>query len=252
VTVLAELDGHAFDLAALARHFPTGDPHIAASGDGTYLATALDDLCGDAPGLLEAAREQLDRLNGYARLMDGSYQRVRLNGRFFRDSDRTHGQVVVGDQVQLRESFTIVQPLTIETRAAAFGVATVTGGAPSTPPPPAGPEHLARTASNKDLDDILDLVGKAERLSWSELYKVFEIIRDAVSRRGREGLVATGWTTKSTLNAFTGSADHHLVSGIHEGRHARMSGGPPRQTMTLDEAQKFIRDLAFRWLDSLD
>ena len=250
MTVLAELDGHAFDLAALARHFPTGDPHIVASDDGTYLATALDDLCGDAAGLLEAAREQLDRLNGYARLMDGSYQRARLNGRFFRDPDRTHGQMVVGD-VQLRESFTIVQPLTIETRAAAFGVAIVTGGAPSTPPPAAGPVHLARTASNKDLDDILDLVGKAERLSWSELYKVFEIIRDAVSRRGREGLVATGWTTKSTLNAFTGSADHHLVSGIHEGRHARMSGGPPRQTMTLDEAQKFVRDLAFRWLDSL-
>ena len=60
MTVLAELDGHAFDLAALARHFPTGDPHIVASDDGTYLATALDDLCGDAAGLLEAAREQLE------------------------------------------------------------------------------------------------------------------------------------------------------------------------------------------------
>ena len=40
---------------------------------------------------------------------------------------------------------------------------------------------MRRAASDKDIDDLLALVGKADRLSWSELYKVFEIIRDSVS-----------------------------------------------------------------------
>ena len=226
MTIFAKLDGHSFDLDALVRHFPLGDPHITVVEDGAYLATDLDDLCGDAGRLMDTAGEQLDRLNGYAWLMDGAYQRVRLNGRFFRDPDRTIEQVIAGDAIQFRESFTVVQVESVEVRATAFGVAAVTGGAPSTPPGPAGPEHLARAATNKELDDLLDLVGKAERLSWIELYKVFEIIRVAVGGRDHE-LLATGWTTKPELSAFTGTANHHLASGIHEGRHARQKSDAP-------------------------
>lgn len=250
VTIFAELDGHAFDLDALLRHFPTGDPHIMVVEDGTYLATDLDDLRSDAARLLDAAGEQLDRLNGYAWLLDGAYQRVRLNGRFFCDPDRTTGLIVAGDTFQFRESFTVVQAQCAEARGMAFSAAAVTDGAPSTPPPPPGPERLAQAATNKDLDDLLDLVGKAEKLSWIELYKVFEIIRVAVGGRDRN-LLATGWTTKSELSAFTGTANHHLASGIHEGRHARQSGDAPKHTISLGEAQAFIRGLVCRWLDSL-
>ena len=251
VTVLAELDGHAFDLEALARHFPTGDPHIVVTEGGAYLATALDDLFGDGGRLIEAANEQLDRLHGSAWVLEGAYQRVRLNGRFFRDPDQTHGLMVAGDQTQFRESFTVVQATGIESRTV-FGVPTVTGGVPSAPPPPQGPRHLAHAASNKDVDDLLALVGKAEKvqLSWTELYKVFEIIRVAVGGRDND-LLASGWTTKPELSAFTGTANHHLASGIHEGRHARQKGPAPTRTMTVDEAQTFIRNLTRRWLESL-
>ena len=98
---------------------------------------------------------------------------------------------------------TIVQVDAVEARGAAFGVAAVvTDGVPVAPPPPAGPRVLARR--NRDVDDLLAIVGKAERLSWPQLYKVFEIVRDAIGG-GRAGLVATGWTTKADLNAFTSS-----------------------------------------------
>ena len=250
MTIFAGLDGHAFDLDALVRHFPTGKPHITVVEDSTYLVTDLDELYSHPGRLMDAAGELLDRLNGYAWLKDDAYQRVRLNGRFFRDPDRTTEQVVAGEVVQFRESFTVVQVPSVEVRATAFGVAAVTGGAPSTPPPAAGPEHLARAATNKELDDLLSLVGKAERLSWIELYKVFEIIRDAVGGGDRD-LLATSWTTKAEVSAFTGTANHHLASGIHEGRHARQKGDAPKRTVSLGEAQVFIRGLANRWLDSL-
>jgi hypothetical protein len=136
VTVLAELDGHPFDLDALARHFPTGNLRILVDGDSTFLvADDLEDM------FTEAGRMSRSRTS----TSPGSTAR------------------------------------------------------PPSPPP---------------------------ATAWS------------------------GWTTKADLNAFTGSADNHLVSGIHEGRHARGSGEPPKRTVTLDEAQASIRDLARKWLDS--
>ena len=56
MTVRAELDGRAFDLAALASHLPTGDPRIVIDDDRTYLeASAFDDLFGDGGRLVAAA-----------------------------------------------------------------------------------------------------------------------------------------------------------------------------------------------------
>jgi hypothetical protein len=77
------------------------------------------------------------------------------------------------------------------------------------------------------------------RPDWVALYKMFEIIRDAVGG-GQVGLVATGWTDQADLSAFTGSANRPDVYG-DRARHARMSGGPPRQTMDLVRAQACIR-----------
>ena len=216
---------------------------------GTFLAAELDHLFDDARRLVEAINEHLDRLNGYAGLMDAGYRRVLLRNKFVRDGNPAQVHLVVHDEVRLRDSVTAVIPTTADARLGAFDATVQSDGVPLQPSPSEGPSHMRRAASDKDVDDLLALVGKAERLSWSELYKVFEIIRDSVGRGG-DGLVKTGWTTKAELSAFTGSADHHLVSGIHEGRHARQSGGPPKRTMTLDEAQGYIRDLARRWLDS--
>jgi hypothetical protein len=72
-----------------------------------------------------------------------------------------------------------------------------------------------------------------------------------VQRFWHAQLVSTGWTTKADLSAFTGSADHNRVAGIHEARHARMSGDLPKRTMTREEAQGYIRGLARDWLASL-
>lgn len=251
MTVRAELEGHGFDLAALARHFPSGDPHIVVTDEGTFLeATALDALFDDARRLVDTTNEHLARLNGYAVLADAGYRHVRLRNRFVREGGSTHWHIAVNDEARACDSLTVAVAGTVEARAGALDATVVIDGVSVVPPAPEGLRHLARVASDKNVDDLFALVGKAENLSWIELYKVFEIIRDAVGD-GRRGLIATGWTTKEQLSAFTGSADHHMVSGIHEARHARQSGGPPKKTMTPAEARQFIRDLARRWLDSL-
>jgi hypothetical protein len=249
VTALAELEGHDFDLAALARHFPTGDPRIVVNNDRTYLeASALDDVLNDAGGLIATAGEILRRLNGYAVLDDPSYRPVRLSNRFLPGSDATTVHRVVGDEARAQEHVVVVA-VSAEIRLGALVAGTAVNSVPLAPSTPDGPRLLA--LGNSDFDDLLSIAGESGHLSWSDMYKAFEIIRDAVPGRGRDGLIATGWTTKADLSAFTGSADHHRVAGIHEARHARMSGDLPKRTMSREEAQVYIRDLARKWRDSL-
>jgi hypothetical protein len=251
MTVKAELEGHPVDLDALAREFPTGDPHIVVTGEGTFLeATALDSMFDDAGRLVDTANEHLARLNGYAILAVAGYQAVRLTSRFVRAGGPTHVHLVAHDEARARDSVTVVALVSAETRATAFVVASVVvDGVPVAPVPPDGLRHLARATTDKNVADLLALIGNAESLGWYELYKAYEIIRDAVGG-GQKGLIDGGWTTKLELSRFTGSANHPDASGAGA-RHARQSGGPPSNAMALGEGQQFIRDLARRWLDSL-
>ena len=251
MTVRAELEGHSVDLDALAREFPTGDPHIVVTDQGTFLeATALDSLFDDAGGLVDTANEHLARLNGYAILAVAGYQAVRLTSRFVREGGPTHVHLVAHDEARARDSVTVVASVAAETRATACVVASVVvDGVPVAPPPPEGLRHLARATTDKNVADLLALIGNAESLGWYELYKAYEIICDAVGS-GQKGLLDRGWTTKVELSRFTGSANHPDASDV-EARHARQAGGPPSNAMTLGEGQQFIRDLARRWLDSL-
>lgn len=249
MTVWAALDGHEFDLVALARHFPTGNPRVVLNDEGAFLVSdELDDAFGQ-PGLAGAAEEQLARLNGWATLADAGYRHVRLRDAFHREGTPQAHHVFAYDEARARDSVTVVSVLA-ELRASATVTATATAddGEVIPSPPPEGPTHLARR--NRDVDDLLAIVGKADALSWSQLYKCFEIIRNALGG-GDDGLVATSWTSRATLRAFTGSANHHGVSGIHDARHARLPGRSPTRAMTLDEAQAYIRDLVRNWLRSL-
>lgn len=204
MTVWAELDGHPFDLQALARNFPTGDPRVVQDDEGiTFMVTdTLDDVLCDGTRVVEAADDQLVLLNGYATLVDPGYRPARLNRKFHREAEPDVRHLFGGDEARGSEGITVVATATAETRAGVLATAVATtDGVAVAPPPPLGPGLLAR--GNQDLNDLLAIVGKAERLSWSQLYKAFEIIRDAV---GREGLYDNGWTTKRELSTFTGSA----------------------------------------------
>jgi hypothetical protein len=240
--VCAELVGHPLDLQRLAELFPTGELRIVTKdGDMVFLedTTTLADLFEDPIALLEAAEQLLGVFIGYAMLDDPVVRAVRLTGSFYRgDGTAPHNRTVVGRAGSAEErNFT--------------GAATaLIDGKPVPPPPPAGPTFIALAATNSDVWELLTIFRRADgKPDWVDLYKIYEIIKVAVGG-GREGLCATGWTDKSTLSAFTGSADRPDVSG-DLARHARMSGGPPKQIMDLAEARMYIRRLAHAWLRSL-
>ncbi|MCA1705982.1 MAG: hypothetical protein LC808_23060 [Actinobacteria bacterium] len=204
----------------------------------------------DAGRLVSTANEHLARLNGDAILADAGCQAVRLGNRFVREGGPTHVHLVGHDEARARDSLTVVAPVTAETRATAFVVASVVvDGVPVAPPPPDGLRHLARATTDKNADDLLALIGNAESLGWDELY-----------RRTRSS--ATPWAAARGASSTAAGPRSSNSAGSPARRTTPMRAAPEPGTrasqverranaMTLGEGQQFIRDLARRWLDSL-
>lgn len=196
--VRAELDGHPFDLDTLARHFPTGDPHIVVTDESAFLeATALDDMLHDTGRLVDTANEHLARLNGWVVLADAEYQPVRLRNRFVRDGGPTHMHIVVGDEARARDNLTVVAVGTAETRLGALNVTAAVDGVPVEPPPPEGPGRLARASlgqkrgrpSRPRRQGRVPLVDRAvQRCSRSSATRSAEVGRTCTTRAGRPSL----------------------------------------------------------------
>jgi len=141
----------------------------------------------------------------------------------------------------------VVGPGAIEVRGRLSTAATVVrNGDPVTQSPRFGPKYLALASQHPDAAEALALIGKTE-LNWVELWKVYEIIRDNIKPAKIDN---KGWATKQEHGRFTGSANHPGASGA-DARHARLSGGPPSRTMSLQQARHFIGDLVVCWIADL-
>jgi hypothetical protein len=232
--VRAQLRGHTFDLDRLAWSFPTGDPRVGVDDHGHYLTgSALDGLLDDGSILYERASSMLRRVNGVARALDGDFRPVSLTGRFSDETGR-QSHVVIADVIEVRDQ--------------ALPITAVLGGVPQEPPRP-GPGYLGLSERNSDVADALNIRGTpGAQLSWSDLYKVFEIVRDSVG--GERVIVKNGWVSQSAISRFKHSANHPEASG-DQARHARMSGGPPSQPMWLNQVRWWISSLVQQWFDSL-
>jgi hypothetical protein len=99
------LDGHEFDLAALARRFPTGDPRVVTTDEGTFIEAADLDAVDftDAARLVEVAASILARLNGWAMLDDAGYRPVKLRKRFHRDREAIDTHIVLCDEARTHD-----------------------------------------------------------------------------------------------------------------------------------------------------
>ncbi|NUV64874.1 hypothetical protein [Streptomyces sp. CAI-85] len=242
MTVKAKLEGHPFDLDALMELFRDGDPKVSKEKDGYYLSSAeLEGLMGDGGRLIEVANRLLQRVTGVARILDSSFRPVSLPGTFVEDDGAGNGR-----------RHHIVQAETVEARFNAKAVAVVMDGQSSVPrpaPPPEGPGFLRLAMSHTDVAEALTILGQfSVSLSWVDLYKLYEIVRDSVG--SEQALKAKKWVPDAELSAFKASANRPDVSGS-AARHARMGGGPPKLTMTLAAGEDFIRRLVAAWWNSL-
>lgn len=90
-------------------------------------------------------------------------------------------------------------------------------------------------------------MGQPSSLSWMELYKVYEIVRES----GVLHIAAqAAGLVPSDVKRFTHTANHPEASG-DDGRHARSQQRPPRNPMSIEQARDLVSRLVRAWLDSL-
>ncbi len=230
----AWLEGHNFDLDTLCELFPDGEPVVAQDASGRYYleSSALETAAGNVDR--DAARTLLKRINGAARAVGHDYQPVELKGHYTKDDGAT---IVTGE--------TANQVIRAKQRAVAV---VLKDGVPVPQPPPKGYRYLRLAEQDPNIADALRILGQPDPLDWYDIYKIFEIVQNAVG--GTKEIEKRGWATAADLNRLTASANHPGISG-DEARHARMKGTPgPDKGMSIREADDLIRRLAANWIES--
>ena len=165
--------------------------------------------------------------------MASGFSRVALTGHY----DRDDGVHIVGATA------------TLVARANMTATATVLDahGSPKPPPAPLAPTYISLAAGNEDVTEVLQLLAKSDGPSFSDLYKIHEIVEHTGHSKSAMG---SAGISKATMSRFTRTANHQTASGP-ESRHARSSGQPPKDPMTVDEARTMIRQLVTEWMKYL-
>jgi hypothetical protein len=226
MTWQAYLKGDAFDLDTLTHLFPIGQVRVQTDAEGVYVTGPLLDATTSAGDALRVAKEWLPMLNSAARVLESSFRPVEVQGSIVGEDGNRH--LFVEANLTARARLT----------------ASVTVDPPNVPPlMPRGTELMQRAAADHNLAEAMVHISGL-RVDWGELYKAFEVLKDAAG--GSNELSRRTGVSKRRLKAFTGSANHPAVSGT-DGRHARPSGPPPKDTMTIEEARALVNLLVSSW-----
>jgi hypothetical protein len=224
-----ELLGDAPDTALLVALFTGPELRVVKDEDCFLLeAHELEDIQHHSD-VLRVARDVVTRVNGAARLEHGSYRNVQVGPVHERRADGTRATTV------------FVEPATIDVRASVFRPTIVGRVGTESVATPA--RHFVEIAArDQDAHEALDLWADPQH-NWMNLYKVFEIIR---SRGG----TSLGGVKSKDLSRFRHTANHEKAGG-RDARHARLGTDPPKDPMSLPEADQLVRRLLEAWLQSL-
>lgn len=225
----AHLEGNSHDLIILADLFPAGEPTVGRVGDGYHVKSSRFENVADASEVKARAAKVLETMHGVARMHDGSYRPVKLGTQFTTD-DGDLTSVILVDSIEAWSSLR--------------GPMIRLDGEVRPPSPPQGPKYYALAESDPSVADAFRYFGLPP--SWVTLYKVYEVISNDVG--GQSTLVDRGWAPKTRISTFTESACRPEISG-DEARHARLGGKASGWTMTIGEAQDFVRELSHAWAD---
>ncbi len=236
MTTKAWLQGHQFDLEDLADLLATGDVRVVhdTDEDAYYLSALEIDNPPEANRFDIPAESLIIKVNGLARAKSADFRPVRLSGKYT-TSDGRNIHFAAGH---------------LEARARLSGTAVGIGadGQPLPIPPSPWPDYLALVDSHPEVAEVLEIMGRAEPLGWVDLYKVHEIIGDAISPTK---ITQLGSNTNARDSAFRVSANNPDISGA-DARHARPTAGDqPKHEMTIAEGRSFVSELVTAWLDSI-
>lgn len=223
------LDGDDADLAELARLMNAPELNIVEL-DGSFLleSTGFEHL-GEPRQVLDAAQPLLGVIRGIARLRTPLLRPLTASA-------------VIDHRGWTPITHKFVFPGTARLRIRAFAPTVVAGGAA------VQNERPHSLGAELALDDqrvarALGLFG--EEPTWSSLYKVLDVLREAVP--GKAALENKGWVPTGEIRRFTWTANSFNALGP-DARHALANNKAPPKPMLLDEAVALIGCLVEQWL----
>ncbi len=234
---LVRLKGHEFDLEELSDHFTSADRNVKKEEDGYYYLRSSDLNELDEPDAVrERAFKFIELVNGATKLYTrGSYRPVEFDVvTRIDDSGNRHHHITLSATVEGRSRMT--GKLIVGDMGETMDVLR----------PPSGADPLVNLADqNEKVADALRFYARGD---WFNLYKAWEVVRDAAG--GETELIKKDWATKAQRRRFTGTAQSRAVLG-DEARHAIEKVQPPKNPMSLEEAQAFVRSAIEAWVRTL-
>ncbi len=235
-----QIHGRASDLEHLARHF-TGLPRRVTKDerDGRFLyASDSFAACATSEEVLAVADQELAILSGVVKLARKSHEPLR-SGVIYRQNPAGGPDVFVPvETAQLR-----IEP----------GEVTVTAtdskdNLIARPTPPPRTVRLAQlAASDVAVRKSMRLHAEENAKSWIGLYRIYEVIE--ADAGGKAALAKSGWSSPIDHKRFKHSANSVTVAG-DAARHGKETQKPPKQPMSLHEAEAYVHCLMEAWLAS--
>ena len=128
-------------------------------------------------------------------------------------------------------------------RVKAGSVRAVVGGNVQPDPREAVASPLVQAASlSPRAHDALSIVGRP-RLTWSELYLLFELVQADVGGQ----MFKLGWISRNDADLFTQTANNYSTLRS-DGRHGKDRGEPPAHPMQHGIAVTLVCSLVLAWL----
>lgn len=98
--------------------------------------------------------------------------------------------------------------------------------------------------TNEDVKNVMALVNRPDFRTWSNLYKIFEIINK------KKDIKKKGWMSAKQITSFKRTANHPAVSGL-DARHGHQKEEPPTDIMKLEDAVDIICNVIEQWINYL-
>ena len=237
-----QLEGEVRDLEFLAKVFAAGPRKVLRDGQGPGYIYESDSFhsCSTSEEVEQLAEGELAVLSGILKSERDARDGLKY-GAVYRPNPNGGRDIFV----RIRESLQV----RVEMGAVTAVVTDVAGNVKTqpAPPPPRSAVLLQRAAGDAAIAKVLRLLSAQDAMTWVGLYRIHEVIEDDVG--GQHKLEKQGWGSADDLRRFKHSANSVQVGG-DKSRHGKKPHVPPKNPMTLAEAEAYAKYIVQAWLAS--
>jgi len=228
------LEGRKCDLQELSKLFSLPNPIVCEEHGEYILKSRMFSELEDSNEVFDMATHILELVHGVAKLILGDFEAVRADA-VWRFDEEGHKRVAM-----------IFSETIAMTARASMTTTAVTANGPIDSEQSSSESNSWLGAALRHNDMAKALLFMREP-NWYNLFKVYEVIRDAIG--GKREILKSGWVTKQELSLFCQTAQSWEAVG-DAARHAAKKYITPKDPMSLSRATSLITGLLCNWIES--